>query len=178
MIPFDAAALLPSNTIPFNAAVPLYMTPPSTPRIRHQIRAGRLGAIATPRQGNRLHEGWWWCADNGVFTGAYPGDEEFLVWLRSLRHLAPWCLFAVAPDVVGNHFATWNRSYDMLQRIRDLGFPAAFVGQNIWSPAFGGSGKISTFFSSAAPLRGSCHQQQRISPAVPARSACTFIWAG
>ncbi|MET8006304.1 hypothetical protein [Nonomuraea glycinis] len=116
-------------TLPWQAA-PLYMANPSTEPIRAQMRADRLGCITTPAQGNRLEEGWWWCADNGIFGGAYRGDEEFLAWLRSLRHLAAWCLFAVAPDVVGNAYASISRSYDMLHRIRDLGFPVALVGQD------------------------------------------------
>jgi hypothetical protein len=116
---------------PLRFDVPLYMTPPSTPAIRRHIAAGRLGAIATPAQGNRLQEGWWWCADNGVYGGAYPGDGEYLAWLRRLRPFAGRCLFAAAPDVVGSHPATWRRSYDMLQRIRDLGYPAALVGQDL-----------------------------------------------
>ena len=78
------------------------MTPPSTEPIREQIRAGVLGAITTPGQGNRLEEGWWWCADNAVFGDNYPGDKEFLAWLKSLRRFADRCLFAVAPDVVGD----------------------------------------------------------------------------
>lgn len=117
-----------STTDPF--AVPLYMTPPSTASIREHIRAEQLGAIVTPAQGNKLEEGWWWCADNGVFGDAYPGDDEFLAWLRTLRPFADRCLFAVAPDVVADFEATWRRSYDMLQRIRDLGFPAALVAQD------------------------------------------------
>lgn len=118
---------------------PLYLTPPSTKLARVEIRAGRLGAITTPSQGNRLEEGWWFCVDNGCFTGSYPGDEDYLLLLKRLRHLAPWCLFVVAPDVPGNHFATLARSRDMLPRIRDLGFPAAYAAQNLmdldtWDP--------------------------------------------
>lgn len=119
-----------SAAAPYVADAPLYMTPPSTEAIREQLRAGVLGAIMTPAQGNRLEEGWWWCADNGVFGDAYPGDEDFLAWLTTMRPFADRCLFAVAPDVVGDFFATWRRSCDMLQRIRDLGFPAAIVAQD------------------------------------------------
>lgn len=116
-------------------SAPLYMTPPNTEAIRTQIRAGRLGAITTPTQGNKLEEGWWWCADNAVFQrredgGAYPGDEEFLAWLNKLRPFRDRCLFAVAPDVPMNAFASVSRSYDMLHRIRDLGFPVALAAQD------------------------------------------------
>ncbi|WP_228838941.1 hypothetical protein [Nocardia amamiensis] len=119
---------------------PLYLTPPSTPAIRDRIRAAELGAIMTPAQGNRLAEDYpLWCADNGVFGGSYPGDDAYLNWLGRLRPHADRCLFVVAPDVVGNHFATLARSRPMLRRIRDLGFPVAFAAQNFmeydtWDP--------------------------------------------
>ncbi|MEU9019157.1 hypothetical protein [Actinomadura sp. NPDC048394] len=109
---------------------PLYMTPPSTGPIRECIRSGGLGMIATPAQGNRIESGYWWCADNGVFGGAYPGDEAYLRWLASLRRHADRCLFVVAPDVVGDHAGSWSRSRDLLPVIRSLGFPAAFVAQD------------------------------------------------
>lgn len=120
--------------------VPLYCVPPSTEETRAFIRAGVLGMIATPGQGNRVEESYpLFCVDNGVFTGKYPGDEEYLAWLKKLRPHADRCLFAVAPDVVGNHFATLARSREMLCRIRDLGFPAGFAAQNFmeldtWDP--------------------------------------------
>ncbi|MEQ4717841.1 hypothetical protein [Nonomuraea sp. B19D2] len=110
---------------------PLYLTPPSTDPIRKHIRADRLGAITSPGQGNLLEEGWTFCIDNGCFGGSYPGDKEYLELLKKLRPLREWCLFAVAPDVPGNHFRTWERSRDMLPRIRDLGFPAAYAAQDL-----------------------------------------------
>lgn len=96
--------------------------------------------IATPAQGNRIDPSYpYFCVDNGVYTGRYPGDREYLGWLRTLRPHADRCLFVVAPDVVGDHFATLARSRDMLGRIRDLGFPVAFVAQDFmeydtWEP--------------------------------------------
>ncbi|WP_159848543.1 hypothetical protein [Nocardia sp. CY41] len=119
---------------------PIYLTPPSTPAIREAIRAGKLAAIATPAQGNRITADYpAWCADNGAFTGRYPGDEAYLRWLKTMRPYADQCLFVTAPDVVGNHWATLARSRDMLPRIRDMGFPAGFVAQNFmeyctWDP--------------------------------------------
>ncbi|MFC0039542.1 hypothetical protein [Actinomadura rayongensis] len=109
---------------------PLYLTPPSTEAIREHIRAGRLGMIATPRQGNLIEDSYLWCADNGVFGNTYPGDLEFLRYLTTLRAHAERCLFVVAPDVVADHFATWDRSRRMLGNIRELGFPAALAAQN------------------------------------------------
>ncbi|MFI7049071.1 hypothetical protein [Streptosporangium sandarakinum] len=109
--------------------VPLYCAPPSTENIRQAMRVGQLGTIVTPAQGNALEERYWWCADNGIFGGTYPGDEPYLRWLDRLPY-TDRCLFAVAPDTVGNHWATLARSRSMLPRIRALGYPVAFVAQD------------------------------------------------
>ena len=39
-------------------------------------------------------------------------------------------MFVTAPDVVGNHFATIQKSKFLLQKIRLLGFKVAFVAQD------------------------------------------------
>ncbi|MGH9068494.1 MAG: hypothetical protein ACRD0J_13560, partial [Acidimicrobiales bacterium] len=54
-------------------------------------------------------------------------------WLRWLDRLPrPGCLFAVAPDVLGDAALTWERSQPYLSRIRAMNFPAALVAQNGW----------------------------------------------
>lgn len=92
--------------------------------------AGLIGMIATPAQGNVLMPGVTWAADNGVFGGKYPGDDEYLGWLDARRTHRSQCLFAVAPDIVGDAAGTLQRSAPMLGRIRRLGFPAALAAQN------------------------------------------------
>jgi len=68
-------------------------------------------------------------ADNGCFVQADKySDDGFLAWLDQLDREA--CLFATAPDVVGDAVGTRKRAYRMLPRIRDLGFKAAFVVQD------------------------------------------------
>lgn len=91
---------------------------------------GLLGQIATPAAGNRVEPGRDWCADNAVFAGKYPGDEAYLAWLAARAHLAARCVFAVAPDVVGDAAATLARSAPMYAPIRALGYPVALVAQN------------------------------------------------
>jgi len=91
---------------------------------------GRLGFIDTPAQGNRRPAGVTWCADNGCFGKGYPGDEKWLGWLAKNAHAAADCLFATAPDVVGDAAATLERSAPFLPQIRGLGYPAALVAQN------------------------------------------------
>jgi uncharacterized PurR-regulated membrane protein YhhQ (DUF165 family) len=105
------------------------------PRIHPQ-----MGVIITPAHGNRVDlalEGQSWAADNGCYS---QGDAfrlgRYIVWLE--EKVAPWrasCLFATAPDVVGDHAATWKRSAPILPIIRALGYRAAFVAQNGIDPS-------------------------------------------
>jgi hypothetical protein len=108
----------------------IYLANPSTERIRAAMRAGLLGCITTPGQGNHVPRGAWWCCDNGVFGKGYPGDEVWLNWLGNKPGDRDRCLFATAPDVVGDAWRTLSRSAPWLPVIRQLGYPAAFVAQD------------------------------------------------
>src|SRR5262245_3268371 len=69
--------------------------------------------------------------DNGCFAAGDRFDAgDWLEWLASLRRHRARCLFAVAPDVLGDAEATLERSAPYLPTIRQLGFPAAFVTQD------------------------------------------------
>lgn len=92
--------------------------------------AGFLACIRTPGQGNRHLDGVTWCADNGCFGKGYPGDEEWFGWLEANAYAAKDCMFATAPDVVGNAYETLERSAPWLAKIRSLGYPAALVAQD------------------------------------------------
>lgn len=107
-----------------------YFATASGPQVRDAMRAGLLDQIVTPAAGNPVTEGvTGWCADNGIYSRAYPGDGRFLEWLAG--HPSPErCRFAVAPDVVADHTATLERSWPMLRRIRALGLPVALCAQN------------------------------------------------
>lgn len=94
------------------------------------MRAGLLGMIDTPAQGNTMEPGVEWCADNGCFGKGYPGDAQWLEWLRTHPGDRSLCLFATAPDVVGDFAATAERSRPWLPLIRDAGYPAALVAQD------------------------------------------------
>ena len=106
----------------------IYFATPSAPQVREAMRAGLLGMIRTPAQGNLPVQGARWCADNGCFGDGWPGDAAWLSWLCSFDPAA--CAFAVAPDVVADAKATLARSAPYLPVIRGLGFPAAYVAQN------------------------------------------------
>lgn len=106
------------------------MVTASTQRVRDAMTAGQLDVIATPTR-RSLPDRLRWIADNGCFTAAYPGDDAWIAWLGSYTdEQRSRCLFAVAPDVVGDAAATGVRSAPWLPVIRDLGYPAAFVAQD------------------------------------------------
>lgn len=106
-----------------------YFATASGPRVREAMRGGLLDQITTPASQNLLEPGTAWCADNGIFSNAYPGDGQYLRWLISLPDPAR-CRFAVAPDVVADHQATLERSWPMLRQIRSIDVPVALCAQN------------------------------------------------
>lgn len=76
---------------------------------------------------NRGHS--LFAADNGCFAQADKySDDGFIAWLGTLEK--EHCLFASAPDVVGNAELTRERSLPMLSRIRKCGFKAAYIIQD------------------------------------------------
>ncbi len=95
-------------------------------------RRADTGWMLTPMMGNAPDlTGSLWAADNGCFT--QPQLFDLGVYLRWLAARRPWsstCLFATAPDVVGNARATLERSEDTLPCLRAVGFPAALVAQD------------------------------------------------
>jgi hypothetical protein len=108
----------------------MYLANPCSPAVIASMHDGAIGYIDTPAQGNKRPSGVVWCADNGCFGKGYPGDKEWFGWLQRNAADAPTCLFAVAPDVVGDAEATLARSLPWLPRIRSLGYLAALVAQD------------------------------------------------
>lgn len=113
----------------------IYFANPTPESIKH-MQAGELGFIATPNQGNPESGGKFgrppgtiWCADNGCY-GKNFNEDRWLRWLKFNATGASECVFATAPDVVGDHQATLKRSRPWLPIIRSLGYPAAFVAQD------------------------------------------------
>lgn len=111
----------------------MYLATTSTREIRDALREHHpaTGFITTPASDRpyvaKDLTGLRWCADNGCFSDAFD-EGKWWAWL-SLKD-PKGCLFAVAPDVVGDHQATLERSAPWLPKIRALGFPAAFVIQD------------------------------------------------
>lgn len=94
------------------------------------MRAGQLGMMATPAERRSPADFPAWAADNGCYGKGYPGDNGYLAWLDKHAAHAGRCLFATAPDVVGDATATLVRSAPMLPLIRERGYPAALVAQD------------------------------------------------
>ena len=94
-----------------------------------------LGYMQTPAAGKRLpmlhRTNAQWAADTGCYRQGDSFDlGAYLRWLEALRPVQVRCLFATAPDVVGDAAATWVRSRDVLPLIRGLGYRAALVAQD------------------------------------------------
>jgi hypothetical protein len=90
-----------------------------------------VGRMHTPMMGNRVELGTVWAADTGCFGAPEKHtDDGYLRWLAARAAHAGRCLFATAPDVVGDAAATLERSAPMLPRVRGAGFRAALVAQD------------------------------------------------
>jgi hypothetical protein len=97
-----------------------------------KYRHARLGFIMTPDQANKVPSDVLVAADNGCFTNPVGySDARYLKYLKRMPHNRT--LFATAPDVLGSHAATVERSVPMLRQIRAMGLKAAFVAQDGWS---------------------------------------------
>lgn len=94
-----------------------------------------MPAMVTPRMGQKPPAGQPWAADNGRFSAPQNyTDEKYLAWLTKMKPYADRCLFATAPDVVGDAAATLKLSLPMLPRIREAGYPVALVAQDGLTP--------------------------------------------
>jgi hypothetical protein len=117
----------------------IYLSGSTNDRDEPQMIAAGIGLIAQPGNGywRRVDRYHWWAADNGCFTEeTYVGDDAWLDWLDRLPR--DRCLFAVLPDVArrpdgslgGDPVATWERFGQLVDIVRDLGFPPALAAQN------------------------------------------------
>jgi hypothetical protein len=88
-----------------------------------------LPAMVTPRMGVAPPDGQPWAADTGCFSAPQNYSEpKYLAWLA--RMPVERCLFATAPDAMGDAAATLAMSLPVLPKIRALGYPAALVAQD------------------------------------------------
>lgn len=102
---------------------------PAKPEVRAMFDALPTGLMGNPGVGYDYSAGRVWAADNGCFNANWE-PVRWVRWLQKFAHAAGSCLFAVVPDVVGDHAATlalWPKWSPM---IRTMGYPVAFVCQN------------------------------------------------
>lgn len=92
----------------------------------------KMGLMLTPLMGNRPPLARTaWGADNGCFKQPHRFSlAGYLAFLEERAAYRDTCLFATAPDVVGDAVATWERSRPVLPVLRGLGYKAALVGQD------------------------------------------------
>lgn len=103
--------------------------PCGRPAVIDAMQAGVIGYIDTPAQGNKRPDGVAWCADNGCYSDKW-NEEKWWQFLVENAHRADTCLFAVAPDVVGDAWRSHMKSYPWLAKIKALGYPVAYVLQD------------------------------------------------
>jgi hypothetical protein len=104
----------------------LYLSGSVTLRLNENV-----GFMHTPMMGNRIDHGRLWAADTGCYAAPHRHDNRnYLHWLQRHQSVADRCLFATAPDVVGDAVATLEKSLPMLHEIRHIGYRAALVAQD------------------------------------------------
>lgn len=75
--------------------------------------------------------GTQWAADTGCYAQAERFNlDVYFDWLAARRQFSGDCIFATAPDKVGDAHTTWELSKDVLPRIRDVGFNPSFIAQD------------------------------------------------
>lgn len=101
-----------------------------------RTRPDRLGVLLTPSNGNRE---WWadrpevvWACDNDCFRGLdAPAYLRMLARVLTFKTRPAW---VSCPDVVGNATETLRRFEAWEPLLRELGLPAALVGQDGLTP--------------------------------------------
>ena len=110
----------------------LLLTTAGQPQIE-QYAHPNLGRLIQPRHYWRIEDtgraGIPWAADNDAFGGF--GDEEEARWHEMLERIrgVPGCLFAAAPDVVGDALRTTYLYEEYAPLILRYGLPCAYVAQ-------------------------------------------------
>lgn len=93
-----------------------------------------LGLLGTPAGATWRQKDCYgsWAADNGCFVDVVkPGSFKPARWLAWLAEATPAaCSWATLPDVVGQAWATWERSYGYLETVRALGYRPSIVLQD------------------------------------------------
>jgi hypothetical protein len=146
-----------------------FANPTGSPKVREAMLQGRIGFIDTPAQGNSRPAGVVWCADNGCFGSGYPGDDQWFDWLVGNRGDIDRCMFATAPDVIGDAATSRTRSLPWLPKIRQIGYRAAYVAQNGETTATAPWDEFDVLFLGGVRECRPCHLTWRPEWGTPAR---------
>lgn len=88
------------------------------------------GHLFTPAEFRPIVEdGRLWAVDNGVFTRGFDW-ADMKSFLESKEDYKSTCKFVVVPDVIGNAIATMCSYRHWAWRIKEIGWPVAFVAQD------------------------------------------------
>lgn len=105
----------------------IYMTPQSSDI---SSKSAHWGVIVSPRRWSfKLEWHRAWCMDADTFSLPFQPDAYF----AALDKLIPYmntCKFVVVPDTVGNAVATLWQFRQWAWRIKERGWPVAFVAQD------------------------------------------------
>lgn len=112
----------------------MYLTGSTNEVIESRLIELGVGLMLNPGSGyrpGRIARYAAFALDNGCFSqGDSFNADKWLKWLERFVPHRETCLFAVAPDVVGDAAATLERSAPYLTRVREIGLPVAFVAQD------------------------------------------------
>lgn len=109
----------------------IYLSTSSSPAIVEAMTRGEIGYVWTPDTRRDPAPFPIWAADNACYSQGERFDlDRYLAALARHADQADRCLFATAPDVVGDAVATNARSLPVLPEIRARGYRAALVLQD------------------------------------------------
>jgi hypothetical protein len=131
----------------------MYISPMSGPR--RAWRHPHVGWLVTPDGNHGVPPGITWAADCGLSVARSTDRadiERYLDWLECLPYDRARCLYAVAPDVLGDAEATWERSAPLLPLLRGLGYRPAFVAQDGFDAASVDWSAFDVLFIGGKPL--------------------------
>lgn len=110
----------------------IYLTTPPPPERHDAFFAAGLGVMLTPASSPsvaRVATFPTFAVDAGTFNRSQYDAVGYMKYLASIQHLAPQCLFAVAPDAFSDPQLTNMLGCCWAPMIRLWGFKAAWVAQ-------------------------------------------------
>ena len=101
---------------------------PSKQHLRNDLLNNNIGILLTPFSQRVAPNEFIWAADNGCFSTRWD-EKTWCKWLESKQSPSS-ALFAVVPDVVGDHCGTLERWGQYSGFVKSMGYKPAFVLQD------------------------------------------------